>query len=159
MLNTLGILEHDAKMGTLSGGQKKRAALARTLLLPSDILILDEPTNHLDEDMIRWLEQYLRRYRGTVITVTHDRYFLDQVTNRILEISRGKIYSYDANYSKFLELKAQREEMELATEPEAAEHSSYGTGMGSQRMPGENDQAESASGPPGSFESRKSAGI
>ena len=116
MLNTLGILEHDAKMGTLSGGQKKRAALARTLLLPSDILILDEPTNHLDEDMIRWLEQYLRRYRGTVITVTHDRYFLDQVTNRILEISRGKIYSYDANYSKFLELKAQREEMELATE-------------------------------------------
>ena len=116
MLNTLGILEHDAKMGTLSGGQKKRAALARTLLLPSDILILDEPTNHLDEDMIRWLEQYLRRYRGTVITVTHDRYFLDQVINRILEISRGKIYSYDANYSKFLELKAQREEMELATE-------------------------------------------
>lgn len=116
MLNTFGILEHDAKMGTLSGGQKKRAALARTLLLPSDILILDEPTNHLDEDMIRWLEQYLRRYRGTVITVTHDRYFLDQVTNRILEISRGKIYSYDANYSKFLELKAQREEMELATE-------------------------------------------
>ena len=116
MLNTLGILEHDAKMGTLSGGQKKRAALARTLLLPSDILILDEPTNHLDENMIRWLEQYLRRYRGTVITVTHDRYFLDQVTNRILEISRGKIYSYDANYSKFLELKAQREEMELATE-------------------------------------------
>ena len=116
MLNTLGILEHDAKMGTLSGGQKKRAALARTLLLPSDILILDEPTNHLDEDMIRWLEQYLRRYRGTVILVTHDRYFLDQVTNRILEISRGKVYSYDANYSKFLELKAQREEMELATE-------------------------------------------
>ncbi len=116
MLNTLGIVDHEAKMGTLSGGQKKRAALARTLLLPSDILILDEPTNHLDEDMIRWLEQYLRRYRGTVILVTHDRYFLDQVTNRILEISRGKVYSYDANYSKFLELKAQREEMELATE-------------------------------------------
>jgi len=116
MLNTLGIMDHEAKMGTLSGGQKKRAALARTLLLPSDILILDEPTNHLDEDMIRWLEQYLRRYRGTVILVTHDRYFLDQVTNRILEISRGKVHSYDANYSKFLELKAQREEMELATE-------------------------------------------
>ena len=116
MLNTLGIMDHEAKMGTLSGGQKKRAALARTLLLPSDILILDEPTNHLDEDMLRWLEQYLRRYRGTVILVTHDRYFLDQVTNRILEISRGKIYSYEANYSKFLELKAQREEMELATE-------------------------------------------
>ena len=116
MLNTLGITEHGAKLGSLSGGQKKRAALARTLLVPSDVLILDEPTNHLDEDMIRWLEQYLRRYRGTVILVTHDRYFLDQVTNRILEISRGKLYSYEANYSRFLELKSQREEMELAAE-------------------------------------------
>lgn len=116
MLNTLGITEHGAKLGSLSGGQKKRAALARTLLVPSDVLILDEPTNHLDEDMIRWLEQYLRRYRGTVILVTHDRYFLDQVTNRILEISRGRLYSYEANYSRFLELKSQREEMELAAE-------------------------------------------
>ena len=116
MLNTLGLTEHGAKLGSLSGGQKKRAALARTLLVPSDVLILDEPTNHLDEDMIRWLEQYLRRYRGTVILVTHDRYFLDQVTNRILEISRGKLYSYEANYSRFLELKSQREEMELAAE-------------------------------------------
>ena len=116
MLNTLGITERGAKLGSLSGGQKKRAALARTLLIPSDVLVLDEPTNHLDEAMISWLESYLRRYRGTVILVTHDRYFLDQVTNRILEISRGKLYSYEANYSRFLELKAQREEMELATE-------------------------------------------
>lgn len=116
MLNALGLIDYEKKFSELSGGQKKRAALARTLLQPSDVLILDEPTNHLDEAMISWLEQYLRRYRGTVILVTHDRYFLDQVTNRILEISRGNLYSYDANYSRFLELKAQREEMELATE-------------------------------------------
>ena len=116
MLNALGLTDYEKKFSELSGGQKKRAALARTLLQPSDVLILDEPTNHLDEAMISWLEQYLRRYRGTVILVTHDRYFLDQVTNRILEISRGNLYSYDANYSRFLELKAQREEMELATE-------------------------------------------
>lgn len=116
MLNTLGITDHEKPMGSLSGGQKKGAALARTLLLASDILILDEPTNHLDEDMIRWLELYLRRYRGTLIMVTHDRYFLDQVTNRILEISRGSVYSYQSNYSRFLELKSQREEMELASE-------------------------------------------
>lgn len=116
MLNTLGLPDFEAKLSSLSGGQKKRAALARTLLLPSDVLILDEPTNHLDEEMIRWLETYLRRYRGTVILVTHDRYFLDQVTNRILEISRGKLYSYEGDYSCFLELKSQREEMELAAE-------------------------------------------
>ncbi len=116
MLNALGLTDYEKKFSELSGGQKKRAALTRTLLQPSDVLILDEPTNHLDEAMISWLEQYLRRYRGTVILVTHDRYFLDQVTNRILEISRGNLYSYDANYSRFLELKAQREEMELATE-------------------------------------------
>ncbi len=116
MLHTLGIPDAEAQIETLSGGQKKRVALARTLLLPADILILDEPTNHLDEELIRWLEAYLRKFRGTVILVTHDRYFLDRVTNRILEISRGKLYSYQANYSGFLELKAQREEMELATE-------------------------------------------
>lgn len=117
MLHTLGLSEYfEARLGTLSGGQQKRAALARTLLLSSDVLILDEPTNHLDEEMILWLEQYLRKYRGTVILVTHDRYFLDRVANRILEISRGKLYSYKADYTKFLELKAQREEMELATE-------------------------------------------
>ncbi|MFW5668658.1 MAG: ABC-F family ATP-binding cassette domain-containing protein [Acetivibrio ethanolgignens] len=116
MLNTLGITEHTEKMEHLSGGQKKRAALARVLLEPSDVLILDEPTNHLDESMVNWLEDYLNRYKGTVIMVTHDRYFLDKVSNKILEISHGKLYSYEANYSKFLELKAEREEMELASE-------------------------------------------
>ena len=100
----------------LSGGQKKRVALARTLVNPSDVLILDEPTNHLDNEMVTWLEDYLNRFKGVVIMVTHDRYFLDKVTNKILEISHGKVYSYDANYSGFLELKAQREEMEMASE-------------------------------------------
>ena len=109
-LNTLGITDHTMKIEHLSGGQKRRVAE------DFDLLLLDEPTNHLDGEMISWLEGYLRAYRGTVIMVTHDRYFLDQVTNRILEISHGKMYSYDANYTTFLELKAQREEMELASE-------------------------------------------
>ena len=116
ILNRLGITEHEEKIEYLSGGQKKRVALARTLVNPSDVLILDEPTNHLDNEMVTWLEDYLNRFKGVVIMVTHDRYFLDKVTNKILEISHGKIYSYDANYSGFLELKAQREEMDLATE-------------------------------------------
>lgn len=115
-LNILGITDHTMKIEHLSGGQKRRVALAKVLSEDFDLLLLDEPTNHLDGEMISWLEDYLRAYRGTVIMVTHDRYFLDQVTNRILEISHGKMYSYDANYTKFLELKAQREEMELASE-------------------------------------------
>ncbi|MDO4555348.1 MAG: ABC-F family ATP-binding cassette domain-containing protein [Lachnospiraceae bacterium] len=116
MLNRLGITDHEIPMEQLSGGQKKRVALARTLLEPADVLILDEPTNHLDNEMVSWLEDYLNQFKGTIIMVTHDRYFLDRVTNRILEISHGNIYSYQANYSAFLELKAQREEMELATQ-------------------------------------------
>lgn len=116
VLNQLGITEHDAKIETLSGGQKKRVALAKTIAASFDILLLDEPTNHLDGEMIEWLEEYLKKYKGVVIMVTHDRYFLDKVTNRILEISRGNLYSYEANYSKFLEMKAQREEMEEASE-------------------------------------------
>ena len=116
MLNTLGITDQNINMDNLSGGEKKRVALARMLLNPADILILDEPTNHLDGEMVTWLEDFLRNFRGTVIMVTHDRYFLDRVANRILEISHGKMYSYDANYTTFLELKAQREEMELASE-------------------------------------------
>lgn len=115
-LNKLGITDHDMKMEHLSGGQKKKVALAKTLTSSFEILLLDEPTNHLDGEMISWLEDYLKRYKGVVIMVTHDRYFLDKVTNRILEISRGKLYGYEANYSKFLEMKADREEMELASE-------------------------------------------
>jgi len=116
ILNKLDIKEHDARIDTLSGGQKKRVALARTLINPADVLILDEPTNHIDNEMALWLEEYLNQFKGVIIMVTHDRYFLDRVTNKILEISHGKLYGYTANYSKFLELKAQREEMELASE-------------------------------------------
>ena len=116
ILNKLDIKDHQAKIDTLSGGQKKRVALARTLINPADVLILDEPTNHIDNEMVLWLEDYLNKFKGVIIMVTHDRYFLDRVTNKILEISHGKLYGYTANYSKFLELKAQREEMELASE-------------------------------------------
>lgn len=115
-LTKLGITEYDVRLDQLSGGQRRRAALAKALASDFDVLLLDEPTNHLDEEMIAWLEEYLKSYRGIVLMVTHDRYFLDRVSNRILEISRGKMYSYEANYSRFLELKAQREEMELASE-------------------------------------------
>ena len=116
ILNKLSIADHDASISTLSGGQKKRVALAKALVNPTDVLILDEPTNHLDNEMVTWLEEYLIAFKGVIIMVTHDRYFLDRVTNKILEISHGKLYGYEANYSKFLEMKAQREEMELASE-------------------------------------------
>ena len=112
----LGITEYEKQIAVLSGGQRRKVALAKILAQDFDILLLDEPTNHLDEAMISWLEEYLKNFRGTVLMVTHDRYFMDKVTNRILEISHGKMYSYEANYSKFLELKAEREEMELASE-------------------------------------------
>lgn len=115
-LNKLGILEYDTPIEYLSGGQRRKVALAKVLALDFDMLLLDEPTNHLDAEMIAWLEEYLREFRGTVLMVTHDRYFLDRVTNRILEISHGQMYSYPANYSQFLEMKAEREEMELASE-------------------------------------------
>ncbi len=115
-LNRLGITDHHEEIDHLSGGQKKRVALARTLINPADVLILDEPTNHIDNEMAVWLEEYLNQWKGAIIMVTHDRYFLDRVTNKILEIDHGKLYSYTANYSQFLELKAQREEMELASE-------------------------------------------
>lgn len=116
ILNKLGFTDYNQSARNLSGGEKKRVALARTILHKADVLILDEPTNHLDAQMASWLENYLKNYKGTVIMVTHDRYFLDKVTNKIYEIDKGKIYSYETNYSGFLELKAQREEMEIATE-------------------------------------------
>ncbi len=119
MLTKLGIAEPDRFACFLSGGQKKRAALVHTLLLPADLFVLDEPTNHLDAAMTEWLEDYLNSFSGAFIMITHDRYFLDRVTNRILEIDKGKLYSYTANYSRFLELKAEREEMALATERKA----------------------------------------
>lgn len=116
MLDKLGIRDYDGRVDVLSGGQRKRLALVRAILNPADILVLDEPTNHLDNDMAEWLEKYLNQYRGAIVMVTHDRYFLDKVTNRIVEIDNGNLYSYAGSYTSFLELKAQREEMELATE-------------------------------------------
>lgn len=116
MMTRLGILDFEQPAGELSGGQRKRLALISALLSPADILLLDEPTNHLDNEMADWLEEYLKKWRGTLMMVTHDRYFLDSVSNRIVEIDKGKIYSYQTNYSGFLEAKAQREEMEQATE-------------------------------------------
>lgn len=120
MLNILGITDYSQSVECISGGQRKKIALIRTLLLPADLLILDEPTNHLDNYMTEWLEEYLRDYRGAVLMVTHDRYFLDSVATRIVEIDKGKIYSYKTNYSGFLELKLQREEMEQATDSKKA---------------------------------------
>lgn len=116
MLLKLGISDLEQNINKLSGGQRKRVALVRTLLTPADILVLDEPTNHLDNSMAEWLEEYLNKWQGAFLMVTHDRYFLDKVTNRIVEIDKGNLYSYQANYMKYLELKAEREEMELATE-------------------------------------------
>ncbi|HJD29273.1 MAG TPA: ABC-F family ATP-binding cassette domain-containing protein [Candidatus Blautia avicola] len=115
-LNILGITDLEAPFATLSGGQKRKAALTRALSQDFDVLLLDEPTNHLDMEMTGWLEEYLRNMRKTLLMVTHDRYFLDRTVNKILEISRGSLYEYEADYSGFLELKAQREEMELASE-------------------------------------------
>ena len=115
ILKKLYIEDVEALIAPLSGGEKKRVALAKTLLSPAKILILDEPTNHLDNRMILWLEDYLQKYNGVLLMVTHDRYFLDRVTNKIVEIDRGSIYSYDANYSGFLELRQQRIDSEAAS--------------------------------------------
>lgn len=119
MLHRFGIYNVEDNAEHLSGGQRKRAALVRTLLTPADILVLDEPTNHLDNAMTVWLQEYLNKFKGAFLMVTHDRYFLDQVTNKILEIDKGKIYLYETNYSGFISLKAEREESRLATERKA----------------------------------------
>ena len=130
-LNELGITDWEARIDTLSGGQKKRTAMAKVLADSFDVLLLDEPTNHLDQEMIGWLEEYLKAFRGTILMVTHDRYFLDKVTNRILEIDDGKIFSYEAGYSGF---------------------PAHGAGVGKERVPRQNHQAESQTGETGSAE-------
>lgn len=116
ILTRLGIADHDAKVETLSGGQRKKVALAAALVRPCELLILDEPTNHLDNEMVTWLEKQLQAFQGALVMVTHDRYFLERAVNKIVELDGGKLYTYPANYSKFLELKAEREDMALASE-------------------------------------------
>jgi len=116
ILTQLGLHDFSQKMSELSGGQRKRVAMARALIQPADLLILDEPTNHIDNETVEWLEEYLSRYKGALLLVTHDRYFLDRVTNRTFELDGGKLYSYEGNYAAFLEKKAEREENEAAAE-------------------------------------------
>ena len=116
ILTKLGITDFEAQVGTLSGGQRKRIALAGALIHPADLLILDEPTNHIDNDTVAWLEEYLHKRRGALLLITHDRYFLDRVVNRIIELDKGCLYSYSGNYSSFIELKMQREAEQEASE-------------------------------------------
>ena len=116
MLNQLGITDFEKKMSTLSGGERKRVAMAGIFTNECDILILDEPTNHIDNDTVEWLENYLKKFRGAIFMVTHDRYFLDRVTNVILELTGGRLYRHEGNYEVYLENRAAREEMVLATE-------------------------------------------
>lgn len=116
MLNQLGFTDYNEKVEHMSGGQKKRIALVNALLTSADILVLDEPTNHLDNAMSEWLEEYLIQFRGAILMVTHDRYFLDRVANRIVEVDQGKLYNYPGSYSEFVRLKEERQNMELATE-------------------------------------------
>lgn len=116
ILSKLGITDFSKLMGTLSGGQRKRVALASALIQPSELLILDEPTNHIDNDSVAWLEQYLQKRRGALLMITHDRYFLDRVATVMLELDHGRLFRYEANYSRFLELKSEREEREASAE-------------------------------------------
>lgn len=116
ILNKLGFNDYSVPAEILSGGQKKRVALAKSLIAKSDILVLDEPTNHIDSEMAAFLESFLKKYKGAVVMVTHDRYFLDRVVNRIVEIDKGRLYSYDENYEGYLKLKAEREEMAMSSQ-------------------------------------------
>lgn len=122
VLTRLGITDFTKSVNDLSGGQQKRVALAQALIQPADLLLLDEPTNHLDNETIEWLERYLSQYPGTLLLVTHDRYFLNRVTNRILELDKGQMYTYDGNYETFLEKKAEREEKEMRDERKRQNH-------------------------------------
>ncbi len=122
VLTKLGITQFNTLIGTLSGGQRKRVALASALIRPSNLLILDEPTNHIDNEMVDWLEEYLKKRKGALLMVTHDRYFLDRIANRIFELEQGKLYSYPGNYSRYLELKTEREEQEEASERKRQNH-------------------------------------
>ncbi len=116
ILTRLGITQFEARMGVLSGGQRKRVALAAALIQPCELLILDEPTNHIDNESVEWLEQYLQKRRGALLMITHDRYFLDRVATVMLELDHGRLFRYEANYTRFLELKAEREEREASSE-------------------------------------------
>ena len=156
-LNILGITDLEAPFATLSGGQKRKAALARALSQDFDVLLLDEPTNHLDMEMTGWLEEYLRNMRKTLLMVTHDRYFLDRTVNKILEISRGSLYEYEADYSGFLELKAQREEMEAGLREKTAEYPADRDQVGPKRLQSQKHQAKGQTGKTGRTEKRKGA--
>lgn len=116
ILTKLELFDYEKVISTLSGGEKRKVALACALINPCDILMLDEPTNHLDSDMIEWLEKYLIKFNKAVVMITHDRYFLERVVNKIVEVDKGQIYEYVANYSRYLDLKAEREEGLLAQE-------------------------------------------
>ena len=133
ILNKLGITDYAMKMGALSGGQKKRVFLASALIKPCELLVLDEPTNHLDSDSIEWLEEYLNSRKGALLMITHDRYFLDRVSNKILELDRGNIYQYVGNYSDFLEKKAERLEIEAASEEKKTKVNCKRIAMGKKR--------------------------
>ncbi len=111
VLTKLGVHDFKAKIGTLSGGQKKRVALAQALITPCDLLILDEPTNHMDNETIDWMESYLKQRKGALIMITHDRYFLDNVSNKTIELDHGDLFSYDGNYTLFVEKKIERQQM------------------------------------------------
>lgn len=139
-----GISDFDADVRTLSGGQKKRIALAAALIRPVDLLLLDEPTNHIDAETIALLESRLTKYRGTLMMVTHDRYFLDRVCNRIAEISEGELYLHDGNFSYYLEQKAARLEMENAAARKRSSDPAAGAGMDQAGRAGQKHQAKSA---------------
>lgn len=143
MLNKLGFYDYDEKVEHMSGGQKKRIALVNALLTPADILVLDEPTNHLDNAMSEWLEEYLIGFRGAILMVTHDRYFLDRVATRIVEVDQGKLYSYPGNYSEFDQVKSRTSGYGTGDRKKEKESSAYRTRMAGKRCKSQKYEAES----------------